>query len=184
MEKQILPNLDLFSNEFLPAVWPGDCIGCSHTNPIGFHLHFWFQDGITWSKTTISSHFCGFNNIAHGGTVAMLLDEIGAYSLYIQCLNLAVTSNASISYYRPVPINQDILLAGKVVDPDPARPRSEAGIYNLKGQLLAECKSEWRFTSVEQLAKISGLDSQLINTMMKQYLDPIHAYLKNLQIRP
>lgn len=180
MEKQLIPNLSLFSTNPLPAVWPGDCICCSHTNPIGFHLHFWFENNMVWSKTTIPTHFCGFNNIAHGGTVAMLLDEIGAYTLYIQCLQLAVTFNASISYFRPVPINQEIIIVGKVVDPNPAHPQSEAGIYTLKGQLLAECKSEWKFTTAEQLAKITGLDPQIINSMLKQYLDPIGEYLKNL----
>lgn len=65
--------------------WTGlqgyNCIGCSPTNPLGFHLCF-YEEGdyvlTTWHPTPDHQ---GWINTLHGGVQSLLIDEVGPITI-------------------------------------------------------------------------------------------------------
>lgn len=78
------------------------CFGCSPSNPIGLHLHF-YEDGedivSVWKPGT---HYQGFINILHGGIQATIMDEIASWTVMVKAKTAGVTSDMRIKYHKPV----------------------------------------------------------------------------------
>ena len=68
----------------------------------------------SWSELTLDSRFEGWADVAHGGIVATILDEVMAWSLVAED-NWGVTARMSIDYRRPIPIGRQIRAEGWIV---------------------------------------------------------------------
>lgn len=54
------------------------------------------------------------NKVMHGGIIAMIFDEVlGIFANYISDKR-AVTSNITVNYLRPVPMNEDFIITAKL----------------------------------------------------------------------
>ena len=97
----------------LPNLENHKCFGCSPSNPSGLQMKFYSKDESVFSWVTVPDHLCGWHNLAHGGAISAILDEImGRTALYI--LNkLIMTKAMNIEFLKPVLIGQRDESAGK-----------------------------------------------------------------------
>ncbi|MCK7540540.1 MAG: PaaI family thioesterase [Marinilabiliales bacterium] len=51
-------------------------------------------------------HFQGYMNVLHGGIIATLLDEAGAWCIYVTAGTSGVTSSMTVRYLKPVYISK------------------------------------------------------------------------------
>ncbi len=91
-------DFQIFDQPCFQNHWSGNCIGCSLTNPIGFHLHFWAHQEECWSKTTVPETCAAFKILPMEGITATLLDEIGAYALGLKYKMFGFTLSANVPF--------------------------------------------------------------------------------------
>ncbi len=86
--------------------WDGkegyNCFGCAPGNPIGLHMQF-YEDGDQvlgiWQPGT---HHQGWFDTLHGGIIATLVDETGAWAITRKLQTTAMTVRLNMQYRHPV----------------------------------------------------------------------------------
>lgn len=120
------------------------CFACSPNNPIGLHLEFWEDEDEVISPWTPSKNSVGYKNVIHGGIQATVLDEIGAWTVYIKCQTAGVTSALNVTYLKPIILGDaPFSIRGKVIDQNRRFATIAASIQNTKGEILAEANIKY-----------------------------------------
>ena len=113
---------------------PHNCFACGALNTHGLHLELHVDGDRCWADLTIPTRFQGWDEIAHGGIIATILDEVMAWSL-VDHDNWGLTARMSVDFKRPVPLERPIhaegwvtevrrrhiTTGGRIVDPERAR---------------------------------------------------------------
>ena len=114
------------------------CFGCGGANEAGMKLAFDldFDEGRTRGRFVLGPNYAGGAGFAHGGIIAVLLDEaMGKISKLTE--ERAVTAELAIEYKKPVPVNAEILVEGWQEEVN-GRNRFRIGeIRDAQGTLLA-----------------------------------------------
>jgi len=97
------------------AFEPHNCFACGSLNTHGLHLELHVDGERCWTDLSISERFQGWDEIAHGGIVATILDEVMAWSL-VDHDNWGLTARLTIDFKRPVPLGRPIHAEGWVTD--------------------------------------------------------------------
>lgn len=93
----------------------GNCFACGPANPIGMRLQFeraTDAEGVV-AKARLAAHYQGWRGIAHGGIVMALLDEAMAHAAGFAG-HRGVTAAVSVRFRKPVPLEQPIVVRGRV----------------------------------------------------------------------
>jgi hypothetical protein len=152
--------LELTPKTSFIKTWQGNCFACSPKNEHGLHLTFTHVPGFCYSKFKIPLEFCGFETMAHGGIVATLLDEIAGWTIMTNLLKFAFTMEATIKYIKPVPVNTEIIIVGKINAEKGQNIFMNSSIFLENGLLLAEMVSKWFSPTQEQAMKITGRNTK------------------------
>ena len=99
------------ATERVIEVAPHRCFACGSLNEHGLHLDLHVEDDRCWTRLTLDDRFQGWDQIAHGGIVATILDEVMAWSL-AAADNWGVTARLGVTYRKPVPIGRPIIAEG------------------------------------------------------------------------
>ena len=90
------------------------CFACGRLNPSGLHLDFDVAaDRATAHYTGVQRHQ-GYDGTLHGGIVTALLDETMGWAIFHQGV-WGVTAKLAVSFRRPVPVGEELVVAGEVV---------------------------------------------------------------------
>lgn len=91
------------------------CFVCGKNNDGGMHLVFIEnkRDKTVTCMTKVDSKYQGWNNIVHGGIIALLLDEAFG-NLAGSCGFLAVTGELNVRYKAPLPVDTVIRIFAEV----------------------------------------------------------------------
>ena len=94
------------------------CFGCSATNPIGLHMRFFGKpcEPEVITRCAVGDNYCSFPNHAHGGIIALMLDEMMAYATYHVYQQFGVTKSLSVKYHKPVTANDLHFLRARIVE--------------------------------------------------------------------
>lgn len=82
------------------------CFGCGIANPMGLKLRFSESDEFIHASWQPTDNYQGYPNVLHGGIIAALLDEIGAWVISVKIGTSGVTSEMKTRYLSPVYINK------------------------------------------------------------------------------
>ncbi len=115
------------------------CFGCSPTNPIGLHLHF-FEDGdevvTEWEPDT---RLQGYINVLHGGIQATLHDEIASWTVYVKAGTAGVTSRLEVDYHKPVYVHKGkVTVRSRIIAREERHVTMHTRLYNAAGELCSE----------------------------------------------
>jgi acyl-coenzyme A thioesterase PaaI-like protein len=94
---------------------PHNCFACGALNAAGLRLALHVDGARCWTSLAIPARFQGWNEIAHGGIVTTILDEVMAWSL-VDHDNWGLTARLTVDFKRPVPLDEPILAEGWVTD--------------------------------------------------------------------
>jgi acyl-coenzyme A thioesterase PaaI-like protein len=97
------------------AFEPHNCFACGTLNTGGLHLDLHVDGERCWTDLEIPERFQGWDEIAHGGIVATILDEVMAWSL-VDADNWGLTARLSIAFKRPVPLGRPIHAEGWITE--------------------------------------------------------------------
>jgi len=106
------------------------CVFCGERNPRSLRLNFQAdEDGAVQAGYRMEADLQGYENIAHGGIVAGLLDAAMTHCLFHQGIQ-AFTGDLHIRYVRPLACPIDLEIRAWVLSSRPPLHRLRAEIKN------------------------------------------------------
>jgi uncharacterized protein (TIGR00369 family) len=143
--------------QHLPNSSDHNCFGCSPVNPSGLQMKFFTDRETVFSNLTIPEHLCGWSNIAHGGVLTTILDEIMSWAALHFIKRITMTKSMNIEFIKPVYIRNPLKAEGKVLEISGKHDAVMEGIlYNEKG--VACVKSTANFATFSpKVAKRLGI---------------------------
>lgn len=100
----------------LPNSTDHHCFGCSPVNPSGLRMKFFANQDTVFSNVTIPDHLCGWSNIAHGGVLSTILDEIMSWAALHFLKRITMTKSMTMEFIKPVQIQRPLKAEGKVLE--------------------------------------------------------------------
>jgi uncharacterized protein (TIGR00369 family) len=129
------------------------CFGCATANPMGLRLSFYESDEFIHAQWMPSENYEGYPNVLHGGIIAALLDEIGAWCISVKIGTAGVTSGMNTKYIAPVYINKgEISLKAMVENHTEREATIRCLLYDGKSKLCAEAIGKY-FLYPPEIAK-------------------------------
>lgn len=114
------------------------CIGCSPSNPIGFHLQFYEEDDEMFTRWQPDSNMQGYINVLHGGIQTTLMDELASWTIYIKLKTAGVTAGLSVRFLKTVYINKgEITVRARVGSVKEKHAIIETSLFDNSGVLCA-----------------------------------------------
>jgi uncharacterized protein (TIGR00369 family) len=133
------------------------CFGCSPVNPSGLQMNFFADPDTVFSNVTIPDHLCGWSNIAHGGVLTTILDEIMSWTALHFLKRITMTKSMNIEFIKPVYIRNPLKAEGKVLEITGKHDAVMEGIlYNDKGVACAKSTANFAIFS-PKVAKRFGI---------------------------
>lgn len=74
-----------------------------------------FDQNLAYANVIIPAKMEGYPGVAHGGIVAMLMDDVMGYAFRGRYSQHALTVRLSITYFEPTPLNELLLIEARVV---------------------------------------------------------------------
>jgi uncharacterized protein (TIGR00369 family) len=133
------------------------CFGCGGANPVGMKLPFEldFETRRTRGSFAIGANYAGGGGFAHGGIIAVVLDEAMA-KLSRLTEEKAVTAEMSIEYRKPIRIDQRIVVEGWQEEEIGRNRFRVAEIYDAEGNVLARGKGRFVVVNQGHFASVKG----------------------------
>jgi len=121
----------------------GHCFACGPHNIYGLRMRVRYEDGAAVCRLTLGHQYQGWEDIAHGGIVSTVLDEITAYAV-IGLVGQGVTTRMETTFRQAVPLGREIVARAHIVE-QKKRLAVASGELRLAGDqtLLAEATSRW-----------------------------------------
>ncbi len=92
-------------------VAPHHCFACGTLNEHGLGLVLHVEPQRAWVDFALDRRFEGWDDIAHGGIVCTILDEVMVWALAAED-NWGVTARMQVEFRRPVKIGQPVRAEG------------------------------------------------------------------------
>ena len=139
----------------LPQLQGHHCFGCGTANPHGLKLRFYRQGRTVRSDVTLSHDYEGWQNMAHGGIISTVLDEIMAWTVIAFKRVFFVTGRMEVVYLHPVPIEEPLTARGEISPEQYDRGCIASGaIVDGRDRILATARAEIVFLPEERLDKL------------------------------
>jgi acyl-CoA thioesterase FadM len=131
------------------------CFACGTENPIGLNMQFFREEKKICSEITLKRYYEGWENIAHGGIVSTMLDEIMSWAIMYFKKIFIMTRTMEIKYIRPVLVNVPLKVCGTIVDDsNPPRVNATGEIRDMEGRLLVRAKGEFVILDDDKLLHV------------------------------
>ena len=133
------------------------CFACGTANPIGLNLEFYLNGDSVCADMTLGEYHVGWSNIAHGGIISTLLDEVMSWTILYFKRFFFVTRKMEVKYIRPVLVGIPLTVSGQIVEreSDSKDIQAKAEIRDDKGKLLARGTGVYVAVKDEKLSFVS-----------------------------
>ncbi|MFO7941468.1 MAG: PaaI family thioesterase [Bacillota bacterium] len=91
------------------------CVICGRDNPHGLQMSFRATAEGALSTVTIPGRFQGFDGVAHGGTVAAILDDAMWWAVFHTRGATTMTAEMKVRYHNPVPTESPLVVEASLV---------------------------------------------------------------------
>lgn len=136
----------------LPKPATSGCFGCGADNPMGLNLAFYRVGETVRSDLILTRHHMGWENLAHGGIISTILDEIMGWTVLVFRRVFFVTRKIEIQYLRPVELNVSLTAIGKLeADAAPKGCTAVGWLLDAEGRRLAEGRAQMTYLSGKRL---------------------------------
>ncbi len=131
------------------------CIVCGIHNEASFKTQFAeCADGTLIGVPDVKDHHQSYPNRMHGGVISALIDEVVGRAVQIaEPDTWGVTGTLSVRYIRPVPLDRQIYVTGKITRCNRLMFEGEGGVYlAATGELLASGTAKYMKLPVGEIA--------------------------------
>jgi len=143
-----------------------NCFACSPGNSSGLKMEFHTDEKKVYSWVTVPEHLCGWENIAHGGIISTILDEIMSWSAIYLTKRIIMTKTMSVDFLKPVIIGNELRTEGELCERLNEREAVMKGsIYNSRGEMVARSKGTFALFTPDAIRKMGIMDEKAIDTL-------------------
>jgi acyl-coenzyme A thioesterase PaaI-like protein len=149
----------------IPKLQGHGCFACGTENPIGLNLRFYRANESVCTDITLSKYHEGWQNMAHGGIISTLLDEVMSWTIIYFRRVFFVTRRMEIKYIRPVLVGVPLSVKGRLTK-EMRGPYlgAVAEVFDESGQILARAKGEFVELPKDRLELVpEGLKEDMVN---------------------
>lgn len=134
-----------------------NCFACGTANPIGLNLQFYRLGNAICSDIMLGKNHEGWENMAHGGIISTLIDEVMSWAMVYFRRTFFVTRKMDMKYVRPVLIGTPLTVKG-MLDGDSKGPKIKARgeIRDDEGRLLVKSAGEFAVIPHDRLSSVPG----------------------------
>ncbi|GAG82302.1 unnamed protein product, partial [marine sediment metagenome] len=127
-----------------------------------------FGDAVC-SDITLGKYHEGWENMAHGGIITALLDEVMSWTIMYFKKGFFVTRKMRIKYIRPVLIGKPLTVRGRMVDQsEPPKITARAEIRDNEGALLVRSIGEFVIVPKEKFSIVpEGSKEEMLSLFEK-----------------
>jgi len=135
-----------------PALRKNYCFGCGKDNPQGMRLKFVHDEaGKRFvAHFRLGRRFTGPPRHAHGGIIALILDEAMSKSSKLRNV-MAPTMELTVRYLKPVPLGEPLTASGWEVRVRGREHLRAAEIRNQSDELLATARGKFKAVDVDRM---------------------------------
>ncbi|MGO9021986.1 MAG: PaaI family thioesterase [Syntrophobacteraceae bacterium] len=140
-----------------------NCFGCSPGNAYGLRMKFLTDEKALFSWLTIPGHLCGWDNLAHGGVLAAILDETMGWTAIYFTKKFALTNALTVEFHKSVPIGEEIRVEGRVVEVRAKRGAVVEGyLYKGENTLCAKSTGTFRLFTTKAIVRLGVLEEEVL----------------------
>ena len=141
------------------------CFACGTDNPIGLNMQFYRMDDMVCSDITLERNHEGWENMAHGGIISTLLDEVMSWTGMVFKRTFLVTRKMDIKYIKPVPLGAPLTVRGKILNETGTSKIDIRGeIVDAQKRLLVRSRAEFVILADRQLSSVSeGMKREMMD---------------------
>lgn len=130
----------------LPKPDKTGCFGCGTDNPLGLSLSFYSLGKTVRSDLMLTQHHMGWENLAHGGIISTVLDEVMGWTVLAFKRVFFVTRKIEVRYLRPVELNVPLTAVGEIEsDAAPKGCTAVGWLLDGEGRKLAEGQAQMTY---------------------------------------
>lgn len=145
----------------LPNSTRHNCFACSPMNRSGLQMQFFTNESAVFSRVIVPAHLCGWNNLAHGGVVSTILDEVMSWAALYLLKRITLTQSMIVEFIKPVHIHTELEAEGKVIELRGKRDAMLEGlIYNSDGNVCARSTGNFKVFSPAVAKRLKIADEQ------------------------
>ena len=139
-------------------------VACGTDNPIGLNMQFYRMDDMVCSDITLKRNHEGWENMAHGGIISTLLDEVMSWTGMVFKRTFLVTRKMDIKYIKPVPLGAPLTVRGKILNERGTSKIDIRGeIVDAQSRLLVRSRAEFVMLADKQLSSVSeGMKREMV----------------------
>jgi uncharacterized protein (TIGR00369 family) len=138
------------------AFEPHHCFACGDLNEHGLHLELHTDPNGSWAELTLPQRFQGWEDVAHGGIVCTILDEVMAWSV-IGRGTWGVTARLNVAFRRPIRTGRPIRAEGWVVEMHRRANRTAGRVIDpATGEVLATAEGTFIALPEDQLDRLKA----------------------------
>lgn len=142
------------------------CFGCSPRNDHGLQMTFLTDDAAVYSWLSVPRHLCGWDDIAHGGVVTTILDEIMSWSAIYLLDRFILTKSITIEFLKPVMTGRELAAAGRILEVVSEREAIMEGfLFNDEGALCSRTHGNFALFTPEAIKKTGLFSAEQVDAM-------------------
>jgi uncharacterized protein (TIGR00369 family) len=149
----------------IPKLQGHHCFACGTDNPIGLNMQFYRMRDMVCSDIILKKNHEGWENMAHGGIISTLLDEVMSWTVLYFKRTFLVTRKMDMKYIKPVPLGVPLTARGKILD-EAGTPKIiiRGEIVDAQKKLLVRSRGEFVMLAENQLSSVSkGMKQEMID---------------------
>jgi uncharacterized protein (TIGR00369 family) len=140
----------------LPVQAAHVCFACGHDNPIGLHMEFETDERTVRSPLVVPESMCGWRQVAHGGIVCTVLDEVMSNAAIYLLERLIMTRQIEVEFLRPVRVGQPLLASAWVKErPHERKVVMQAELQDAAGAVAARASGVFALFTPERFAELA-----------------------------
>ncbi len=132
-----------------------NCFGCGLENPKGLRLErFWDKTNRTvFANFQLDKFHNGFENIAHGGILATIVDEVLWWAVFVNTKKVTFTYKLELTFKKPVEVNKNYKAVAEVLEEKGRRIKAQARIIDDENNVYLEADAIFIETKDEKTQK-------------------------------
>ena len=148
------------TSQFIPTrIWDKNCFGCSPANSSGLQMKCYTDEKSIFSWVKVPRHLCGWNRLAHGGTISTILDEIMGWTAIHLLKVIVLTKSMTVDFVQPVFLNEELEVEGWIEEFDnDGEVKVQATLRKAAGELCAKSSGIFSYFSPDAIRGMGIMD--------------------------
>jgi uncharacterized protein (TIGR00369 family) len=157
----------------IPKLQGHTCFACGTENPIGLNLRFYRLGEAVCADITLGKNYEGWENMAHGGILSTLLDEVMSWTILYFKRIFFVTRKMEVKYIKPALIGVPLQVRGELVKGGREGLIAVRAEIRDKNKILCKARGEFVELPLEKLSAVPDGLKRDMEELFRRFGSPV-----------